>query len=106
MKAGYIDEDKYQKMISVYLREQRERLNLSYSALAKAARISSSRLKKFEAGEVKLRPHTLDKLKNPLQLDDSHLEKIAGVAKIAFIENLIQLINFNPSGPEKDSSDE
>lgn len=90
---AYLDEEKYKAMLGIYIREQREDLHLSYSEISKQTQISSYRLKKIEAGQTLLKPNTLDSLKSCLYLDETYLEKIKEVARVAFIINLVKLLN-------------
>lgn len=93
MKTSYLDDEKYKKMLGIYIKEQREQLKITHKELSKASHINSSRLKKIENGEVHIRIETLERLKTPLLLNDDHLNKIEDVAKVAFIENLVRLLN-------------
>lgn len=101
MTADYLDNKKYKKMLGVYIKEQRERLQLTPLELSKKSHITPTRLKKIEAGETLIRNKTLESLKRNLALDEAHIAKIQDVAKVAFIDDLFQLIN-----SEKETEDE
>lgn len=93
MTPAYLDNLKYKRMLGIYVREQREQLKFTYLELSKVSKIAPSHLKKIEAGEVLVRPKTLETLKQHLALEESHLERIRDVAKVAFIDDLFHLIN-------------
>lgn len=95
MAPDYVDNAKYKKMLGVYIKEQRERLQLSHSELSKASKINPSHLKKIEAGEVLMREKTFETLKQHLELDEAYIERIQEVAKMAFIDELFQLMNMD-----------
>lgn len=101
MTPDYVNHEKYKKMIGVYIREQRERLQLTHLELSKVSNISPSRLKKIEAGEVLMRPKTFEILKQHLQLDETYIERIQEVAKMAFIDELFQLMNMDSETPNE-----
>lgn len=93
MGSDYLDENKFNKMLGVYIRESREAKSLSHRQLAKQTRIPIFHLRRIEEGKVKVRKMTLDLLSYYLNLDEVRLDKMREIAKISFVDQLLSLVN-------------
>lgn len=92
MGSDYLDENKFNKMLGVYIRESREAKSLSHRQLAKQTRIPIFHLRRIEEGKVKVRKMTLDLLSYYLNLDETRLDKMREIARISFVDQLLSLV--------------
>lgn len=91
MDLSYVDKNKFQKLLGVYVSEQRVVRGLTLAELSRRTGISVARLKKIEGGQAQLSAQTCEVLQCALELDEKKMERLLEIARIGFVQQFMEL---------------